>query len=193
VYWLVERGCRYVVLADCGADPKPCFEDLGNAIRRCRIDFGTEFDLDLTPLRDETAADARRHYIVGRLRYTRAHADTLGWAPADDDRTGIIVVIKPTVAHAASADVRQYALENGAFPQQTTADQWYDEAQFESYRKLGYDSAGAAFGGLKALGPLAGRRGLSSADVAALFVELQGREAAHPAAPDRRAHATSGL
>jgi hypothetical protein len=175
LYSLVERGCRYIVLADCGADPKPCFQDLGNAIRRCRIDFGTEFDLDLTPLRPETAATARRHHIVGRLRYTRAHADTLGWAPEDDDRNGIIVVIKPTVAHAASADVRQYALENGAFPQQTTADQWYDEAQFESYRKLGYDSAGAAFGGLEALGALARPGGVSSTEVAALFVELQAR------------------
>jgi hypothetical protein len=26
------------------------------------------------------------------------------------------------------------------FPQQTTADQWYDESQFESYRSLGYQS-----------------------------------------------------
>jgi hypothetical protein len=175
LYSLVERGCRYIVLADCGADPKPCFEDLGNAIRRCRIDFGTEFDLDLTPLRDDTAADARRHYIVGRLRYTQAHADTLGWAPDDDGRNGTIVVIKPTVARAASADVRQYALENGAFPQQTTADQWYDEAQFESYRKLGYDSAGSAFAGLTSLGALARGQGVSSADVAAVFVELQAR------------------
>ena len=25
-----------------------------------------------------------------------------------------------------------------SFPQQSTLDQWFDEAQFESYRKLGY-------------------------------------------------------
>jgi 4-hydroxyphenylacetate 3-monooxygenase len=29
------------------------------------------------------------------------------------------------------------------FPQQTTTDQWYDEAQFESYRALGYQSVTA--------------------------------------------------
>jgi hypothetical protein len=39
-----------------------------------------------------------------------------------------------------SVDVRQYRLENAAFPQQTTADQWYDESQFESYRALGYQA-----------------------------------------------------
>jgi hypothetical protein len=175
LYSLVERGCRYIVLADCGADPKPCFEDLGNAIRRCRIDFGTEFELDLTPLRRETPAEARRHYVVGQLRYQQAHAETLGWSAADGERNGIIVVLKPSVARAASVDVRQYALENDAFPQQTTADQWYDEAQFESYRKLGYDSAGAAFAGLEALRALEGFPPVKSAAVAEIFAGLQAR------------------
>ena len=45
LYPLVERGCRYIVLLDCGADPGPCFADLGDAIRRCRIDFGAEISL----------------------------------------------------------------------------------------------------------------------------------------------------
>ena len=31
----------------------------------------------------------------------------------------------------------QYGLENHVLPQQTTADQWFDGAQFESYRRLG--------------------------------------------------------
>jgi hypothetical protein len=34
--------------------------------------------------------------------------------------------------------LRNYALAEPAFPQQSTADQWFNEAQFESYRKLGY-------------------------------------------------------
>ena len=43
------------------------------------------------------------------------------------------------------ADVRQYGFENPVFPQQTTADQWFDEAQFESYRKLGFFTAVSTF------------------------------------------------
>ena len=55
------------------------------------------------------------------------------------------MVIKPSRRRRwTSADVRQYALENDAFPQQTTADQWYGEAQFESYRRLGMECARAA-------------------------------------------------
>ncbi len=49
LYSLVERGCRFLVVADCGADPKPCFQDVGDALRRCRIDFAAEIDLDLRP------------------------------------------------------------------------------------------------------------------------------------------------
>jgi len=39
------------------------------------------------------------------------------------------------------ADVLQYARANRPFPQQTTADQFFDEAQWESYRMLGYHIA----------------------------------------------------
>ncbi|MCA1616500.1 MAG: hypothetical protein LC800_20880 [Acidobacteria bacterium] len=39
-------------------------------------------------------------------------------------------------------DVRQYGMQNAGFPQQSTADFWYDEAQFESYRRLGEHCAG---------------------------------------------------
>jgi hypothetical protein len=34
-------------------------------------------------------------------------------------------------------DVWQYCLAHSTFPHQTTADQWFDELQFESYRALG--------------------------------------------------------
>ena len=53
--------------------------------------------------------------------------------------------MKPAVTTEDAADVRQYKLENPNFPHQTTIDQWYDEAQFESYRKLAYDSIVSAF------------------------------------------------
>lgn len=37
-------------------------------------------------------------------------------------------------------DVREYHLKNNKFPNQSTSDQFFDESQFESYRKLGYHS-----------------------------------------------------
>jgi hypothetical protein len=152
LYSLIERGCRYIVLSDSAADPAPCFADLGNAVRRCRIDFKTEIQLDITPFTKPSQEErfAAQHYTVGQIIYSEAHFRKLGWPNASlQERTGVIVYIKPALLkneREMNADVRQYEMENNAFPQQTTADQWFDEAQFESYRQLGYHCAKAAFG-----------------------------------------------
>jgi len=151
LYSLVERGCRFIVVVDNGADPGPAFEDIGNAIRRCRIDFGAEIDLDLSgfarrgPSRATNGGDGHErvaatpppsHCVVGSIRYAEAHVARLQWK-AGAPRVGTLVWLKPSLLGQDPADVRQYALKNTVFPQQTTADQWFDEAQFESYRRLG--------------------------------------------------------
>ncbi|HEV7921769.1 MAG TPA: hypothetical protein VGR02_13350, partial [Thermoanaerobaculia bacterium] len=140
VYSLIERGCRYILFADCGADPTPCFTDLGDLIRKVRIDFGTEIRIDLSNFHPQFST----HFIVGDIRYSDEHAKSLGLS--DGERVGKLVVVKPNLAldPELTVDVRQYGFENSAFPQQTTADQWYDEAQFESYRRLGYTSGNLA-------------------------------------------------
>jgi hypothetical protein len=147
LYALVERGCRFMVICDNGADPSPsCFADIGRAIRRCRIDFRAEIDLD-TRLFRPTSGPGSVHIATGTIRYDIEHVRGLGWsAQAQQNLTGKIVWIKPTLLAGDAADVRQYGLENAQFPQQTTLDQWFDEGQFESYRKLGEVSAEAAFG-----------------------------------------------
>lgn len=152
LYSLVERGCRFIILADNGADPQPCFEDLGTAIRRCRIDFSAEIELDITPFfrqKDDSHPGglAASHVVVGRIRYNKKHLKLLGWKPNDygndRKREGVIVVLKPSLTKEERADLRQYALQNQDFPQQSTADLWFDEAQFESYRQLGRHCAEA--------------------------------------------------
>ena len=189
LYSLVERGCRFIVLVDNGADPAPCFEDMGNAIRRCRIDFGAEIELpiggfrpvdgygfDLAPDADHASMwrtdsrVARAHFALGRVEYCEPHLRALGWNELP--RTGTIVWFKPAIVGDESADVRQYALQNSAFPHQTTTDQWFDESQFESYRNLGETCALAAFGTLKATAEMRSRSRLRPEDVERLFGEL---------------------
>jgi hypothetical protein len=142
LYALVERGCRYIVVCDCGADPELGFEDIGVAIRRCRIDFGAEIDLSIGQFTDGSPT----HVVWGTIRYQAEHLAMLGLDATAAD--GIIAWIKPAVRADNAVDVQQYRLANRAFPQQSTADQWYDESQFESYRRLGYDSARVAFSAL---------------------------------------------
>ncbi|MCA1616501.1 MAG: hypothetical protein LC800_20885 [Acidobacteria bacterium] len=74
VYSLVARACRLIVVADCGADPTPHFSDLGTAIRRCRIDFNADIQLDIRDLeRDATTKNPAATFAVGRIIYDERH------------------------------------------------------------------------------------------------------------------------
>ena len=52
-----------------------------------------------------------------------------------------LLLVKLSLTGRETLDVCQYAKSNRDFPQDSTADQIYDEAQWESYRKLGYEAA----------------------------------------------------
>jgi hypothetical protein len=143
VYALVERGCRIIVLVDCGADGSRTFADVGNVARRVRIDFGAEIDIDLADLGPNDPKACRNPYVVGTILYSPAYLREIG-DPRPDDTSAYLVVIKPSVIGYEPADVRQYGFENEPFPQQSTADQFFDEAQFESYRRLGMHCAECA-------------------------------------------------
>src|SRR5438132_12704927 len=52
-------------------------------------------------------------------------------------RDGILLYIKPAVYGNEPRDILEYKESFQAFPHQSTADQFFDEPQFESYRMLG--------------------------------------------------------
>jgi hypothetical protein len=54
-----------------------------------------------------------------------------------DAQDGVLVYIKASLNSNEPPDVANYAATNVDFPHQTTGDQFFDEAQFESYRRLG--------------------------------------------------------
>ena len=64
-----------------------------------------------------------------------------GHADATLSLTGRIVLLKPALLASTSADVVNYHAQHPAFPQEPTSDQFFDEAQWESYRKLGLEMA----------------------------------------------------
>ena len=132
LYELVRRHCRYIIVSDVGADPEVAFDDLGNALRRIREDFGVEITLDARPLRPNEDGLAKQHAVVGSIHYS----------PTD---RGILIYIKPALTGDEPPDVRQYHRRNTAFPHETTGDQFYDEAQWESYLRLGLHTAEEVF------------------------------------------------
>ena len=139
LYELVRRHCRYIVVSDCGADRKVTFDDFGNAVRRIREDFGVEIEIDLSPLRPDQANNSKQHVAVGTISYA-PHGD-----PKETGKdTGILIYLKPTLTGDEPCDITQYRTRNEAFPHESTGDQFYDEAQWESYRRLGEHAAHSA-------------------------------------------------
>jgi hypothetical protein len=128
LYELVRRHCRYIIVSDCGADPEVAFDDFGNAMRRIREDFGVEIDIDLSPLKPNAARLSKQHVAVGSITY-----DPRG----DRKDTAVLLYLKPTLTGDEPGDITQYRTRNEDFPHESTGDQFYDEAQWESYRRLG--------------------------------------------------------
>lgn len=130
VYELVRRRCRFIVACDSGQDGGLTFSDLGNAIEKCRADFGVDIEIDSQILRPPAGSKVSpRHCVIGRIRYDQV----------DPTRVpGTILYVKSTLTGDEPADVLRYAAEAVEFPHQSTSDQWFDESQFESYRMLGY-------------------------------------------------------
>ena len=50
---------------------------------------------------------------------------------------GSLVYVKSTVTGDEGPFVKKYRADNPTFPHETTADQFFDETQFEAYRALG--------------------------------------------------------
>jgi hypothetical protein len=48
-----------------------------------------------------------------------------------------LIYVKPAFYGEEPRDVFNYATANPAFPHESTANQWFTESQFESYRMLG--------------------------------------------------------
>jgi hypothetical protein len=176
-YALLRERCALVVLADCGADPRYAFGDLENLVRKARIDLQADIRF-LKPkaplnrgweafgsLSDIASSESSASLALARIDYAGAAAP------------GHLVVVKPTMSAGLPVDLVNFKADNPAFPQEPTTDQFFDEAQWESYFRLGSVQGGVLTGDV--LGAVA--------DVAARCFEpddgaLTAAAQAHPAA-----------
>ncbi|MDX1984852.1 MAG: hypothetical protein SFV51_31560, partial [Bryobacteraceae bacterium] len=122
LYEMIKRRCRLIVLSDAGADPNYSYEDLGNAVHKARVDMNVS--IEFAGERQLGDACRAQHWSLLRVRYP-------------DQTAGLILYLKPAISPELSADVLSYSAANREFPQQTTGDQFFDEGQFEAYRRLG--------------------------------------------------------
>jgi hypothetical protein len=132
VYEMLRRRCRYIVISDATCDPDYAYADLGSVVRKAAIDFGIRITfrhLDMAR-RDETAVKGA-YSAFAVVEYPEVQ-------PTGRRERGYLLYIKSYYGGLEEpADVRAYALANPAFPHDTTLNQFFGEAQFESYRALG--------------------------------------------------------
>jgi Patatin-like phospholipase len=129
LYEMVKRRCRLIVVLDSGCDPKFEYADLGNALRKIRIDTGVSIEFDdalMKPLRG-----LKKRCAFANILYSKANGT---------DQDGVLVYVKPMMVGNEPPDVSAYCASNPGFPHQSTGNQWYDESQTESYRMLGLHS-----------------------------------------------------
>ena len=135
LYELVRRRASLILVTDAGADEHYRFEDLAMVRRKLWTDFGVELEMQeaaLAAIRPKAAGAANPddprfsdcHWAFGSIRYP-------------DQRHACLVYVKSSLTRDIPLDVRQYKDTHPTFPHESTADQWFDEDQFEAYRHLG--------------------------------------------------------
>jgi Patatin-like phospholipase len=145
-YELVRRRLPFILLCDNGADSGRELDDLSNLVQKARIDFAAEIRVLDTEGLQTRFQEKPIPKGLGSLEELRDPQDKAVAALAEVDyldtkgnvaSTGVILVLKPTLSPRLPLDIQAYHRVNGDFPQQSTADQFFDEAQWESYRRLG--------------------------------------------------------
>ncbi len=139
LYELIRRKVNLIIISDGGADPDFMFGDLANAVERVRVDFGVSIrfdkEFDIKYLLPGTAPKSRFAEKYDLAKRGFAIADV--WYP-NENKQGKLIYIKTTMVDKLPADIYGYKGSYPKFPDQSTADQFFDEDQFEAYRELGY-------------------------------------------------------
>jgi hypothetical protein len=145
-YALLRQEAELIVIADCGADPEYRFSDIEVLIRRARIDLHA----DITFMKPRPGADWAHLAAFGSLNDLASPESQACLALAQvryaSGATGQIVLVKPNVSAALPVDLVNFRADHPLFPQQPTTDQFFDEAQWESYFRLGSEIGGRLHG-----------------------------------------------
>ncbi|MEM7247849.1 MAG: patatin-like phospholipase family protein [Acidobacteriota bacterium] len=140
---LLQRRCQVIGVVDAEADPEHIFESLSNAVRLVYIEENIEVKINLGPIvrQAEEGSDKRQaSHAVGDIIYPATAT-----RPASRGRLIYLKASLSEVEREAESElawkipaaVKNYARHHPDFPHQSTADQFFDAAQWESYRSLG--------------------------------------------------------
>ncbi len=150
---LIHRRCKLIVVADFEQDNDFIFQSFNHVVRMANIEENTRIRIDLSPLIPEQKGKDR----IGLSEASVATGSIL----YPDNSEGRLIYIKSSVCPAPASEIdRQLHVPDEPipvnvfhyhsmmpdFPHQSTADQYFDDAQFEAYRSLGFHLGGLANG-----------------------------------------------
>ena len=149
VYELLRRQCRLIICGDGEADKGLAFQGLAELCRMAQIDLGIKIEVDGL---DELRRGEQHHAIgtiyysdgrIGKLIYLKSSmlGDNNLKATLGEEQYTTSPYRDDNLMFDENAYIAYYKNKNPDFPHQTTADQFFDEAQFECYRALGYQVA----------------------------------------------------
>jgi hypothetical protein len=124
VYELVRRRCKVIIVCDAECDESLQFGSLGNLVRMCETDFGAKIEIDVNSIRQQKDRFSFTHCSIGKITYSNGSL-------------GHMIYLKASMSGDEDVGIAQYRSVHPSFPHETTADQFFSEDQFESYRRLG--------------------------------------------------------
>lgn len=148
-YPLLQRKVPYIIICDNGADPEYAMGDIVRLIGRARTDLGIHVRfMSADEIKELLGKDSSIAGFIGAYDdlARRANMDVPGGpiaalAEIDYGKTGsgLLLLVKPRITYDEPPELLAYRAEPGCgdFPQQTTGDQFFDEVQWEAYRRLG--------------------------------------------------------
>jgi hypothetical protein len=149
VYELIRRKCRLIIATDAGADPDYGFSDLRNLVLRARNELGINIKFRegmdpeslIRPLASRGYSESP--FVIADI------SELAGKQPEGAPAyTGILVYVKSSLRQQTRyhgdlvSESFNYKIYHPAFPHETTADQFFDKAQWKAYYSLGRFIAG---------------------------------------------------
>jgi hypothetical protein len=155
VYELLRRRCTFVIALDATADPRYQLSDLNNLVMRARSELGVTIKFRQDPEQlirpSPSQGYSRSDFVIADI------GDLPGKETGEPPYKGVLVYVKSSLREQThwkqwkidvDGEWRGYAYKtyHPDFPQESTADQFFDKAQWMAYYTLGRFMAGDVLG-----------------------------------------------
>jgi len=151
---LFRRRCTTIYCLDASGDNPPPASTLAEVVTLAYQELGVEVDMNDTPFEPASVTGgpapsaAALTSLNARLFKSGVTTASFTYPPESGlemgRRTGILVVAKASLWPELPYPLLAYAMRNPTFPNDSTADQWFDDGQYGAYTALGRELGAAS-------------------------------------------------